>query len=439
MNSDFALRSSAACAAVSSVARRSLWRRWLLGAFAPMSLGRLEIELPEGERIGFGARMGAQENDSTLPLGISAQANLRVRRERFFRRCVLGGDIGFAESFIDGDWETEDLTAVVAWFIHNIQRAPTISGSHSRIGRGLLFNGLRFTNSVGHWLRGNSLKTARRNISEHYDLSNGFFALFLDENMMYSSAKYTRPHQSLAEAQREKNDALCRALQLKATDHVLEIGTGWGGWSLQAAREYGCRVTTLTLSAEQRSLAMDRIQQAGLSDRIDVRLEDYRNVRGAYDKIVSIEMMEAIGHRYLPAFCASVSRRLKPEGLLALQYITCPDSRYAQMRKGVDFIQKHIFPGSQLLSVNRVNHLLAQKGEFVLHGLSDLGHDYARTLRAWRDNFSARLAEVSRLGFDDRFIRKWRYYLCYCEAAFALRNITVVQALYSRANNLSLS
>jgi cyclopropane-fatty-acyl-phospholipid synthase len=439
MNSDLTFSSAAASAVLSSVARRSLWRRWLLGAFAPMSLGRLEIELPGGDVIGFGARNCSASDGSSLPLGISMRAGLRVLRERFFRRCVLGGDIGFAESFIDGDWETDDLTAVIAWFIHNIERAPTVSGSRSRVGRRLLFNSLRFTNSVGHWLRGNSVKTARRNISEHYDLSNEFFALFLDENMMYSAAKYTTLQQSLFEAQTAKNEALCSALQLKPTDHVLEIGTGWGGWSLHAAREHGCRVTTLTLSAEQRLLAMERIQKAGLSSRIEVRLEDYRHVRGTYDKIVSIEMMEAIGHRYLPAFCESVSRRLKPEGLLALQYITCPDSRYAQMRKGVDFIQKHIFPGSLLLSVNRVNQLLAREGEFVLHGLSDLGHDYARTLRAWRDNFTKRLEDVRALGFDDQFIRKWHYYLCYCEAAFALRNITVVQALYSRANNLAIS
>jgi cyclopropane-fatty-acyl-phospholipid synthase len=203
-------------------------------------------------------------------------------------------------------------------------------------------------------------------------------------------------------------------------------------------REFGCRVTTLTLSAEQRAMALQRIQKAGFADRIDVRFEDYRHVEGTYDKIVSIEMMEAIGHRYLPAFCEAVSRRLKPEGLMALQFIACPDARYEQLRKGVDFIQKHIFPGSLLLSLNRVNRLLAERGGFSLHALSDLGHDYARTLRAWRDRFDARLSEVRALGFDERFIRKWHYYLCYCEAAFAMRNITVVQTLYSRANNLAL-
>lgn len=437
MNSDLTLNPGAPTLLNSEAARESIWRRWLLGALTPMTKGRLDLELPGGKTIALG-ELGGRAGGASLPLGIPPNATLRVRRERFFRRCVLGGDIGFAESFMDGDWETSDLAALIAWFIHNIECAPTMSGSRSSVGRGLLFNSLRFANRVGHLLRGNSVRTACRNISDHYDLSNDFFALFLDESMMYSAAKYTRDDLALVEAQRDKNEALCRALQLKPTDHVLEIGTGWGGWSLHAAREHGCRVTTLTLSQEQRALAMRRIQQAGLSDRIEVRLEDYRHARGTYDKIVSIEMMEAIGHEYLLVFCETVGRRLKPEGLLALQYITCPDSRYAQMRKGVDFIQKHIFPGSLLLSVNRVNQLLAKKGEFALHGLTDLGHDYARTLRAWRNRFNERVGEVNALGFDERFVRKWRYYFCYCEAAFALRNITVVQALYSRANNLSL-
>ncbi|HEY9154192.1 MAG TPA: cyclopropane-fatty-acyl-phospholipid synthase family protein [Opitutaceae bacterium] len=438
MNNDLTISRSAASALYSSAAHRSAWRRWLLSAFAPMSQGQLELELPEGEKVFFGQQADASRHGSSLPLGISWRASVRVRRERFFRRCVLGGDIGFAEAFMDGDWETPDVTAVIAWFIHNVEHAPTMSGSRSPRGSAWLFNSLRFAHRVGHWLRRNSVQTARRNISEHYDLSNDFFALFLDGSMMYSSAKYTSPEMSLAEAQREKNEALCRALQLKPTDHVLEIGTGWGGWSMHAVREHGCRVTTLTLSSEQRALAMERIQKAGLADRIDVRLEDYRHVEGTYDKIVSIEMMEAIGHRYLPAFCEAVSRRLKPEGLMALQFITCPDTRYEQLRKGVDFIQKHIFPGSLLLSLNRVNRLLAEKGAFTLHNLSDLGHDYARTLRAWSERFNARLEEVRALGFDERFIRKWHYYLCYCEAAFAMRNITVVHALYSRANNLAL-
>lgn len=414
-------------------ASASLFRSPVLDAFGGMRRGRLTLELPDGSRRVFGS---PEQPAASLPTGIAGHAAIHVRREVFFRKCVLAGDIGFAESFIDGDWETPDLTAVIAWFVLNIEHAPTLSGSQRR--RTWALNTLRWLNRLGHLLRPNSRATARRNIREHYDLSNEFFALFLDPTMMYSSAKWTDPSLSLEEAQREKNDALCRLLRLRPTDHVLEIGSGWGGWSLHAAHHYGCRVTTLTISQQQLELARARIAAAGLSHRVDVRFCDYRDVQGTFDKIVSIEMMEAIGHRYLPDFCRTLSRVLKRDGFIALQFITCPDARYAQFRRGVDFIQKHIFPGSLLLSLNRVNALLSETGGFVLHHIEDLGHDYARTLREWRERFSSQLDRVHALGFDDRFVRKWIYYLSYCEAAFALRNIAVVQTLHTRPNNLAL-
>ena len=406
-------------------------QRAVLGAFAAMPRGHLRIDLPGGATREFGAR----STEEPLPLGLPARACIRVLRPVFFKKCFWSGDIGFAESFIDGDWETPDLAAVVAWFILNLEHAPTLSGSQH--ARSLALNFLRFANRAGHLLRPNSRTTARRNIREHYDLSNDFFALFLDSSMMYSGAHWSQPGLTLAEAQRAKNDALCRKLRLTATDHVLEIGSGWGGWSLHAAQTYGCRVTTVTISQQQFDLARQRVAAAGLADRVDVQLRDYRDLTGRFDKVVSIEMMEAIGHRYLPAFCTTLDRVLKPDGLLALQFITCPDGRYDQFRRGVDFIQKHIFPGSLLLSLNRVNDQLTRAGGFVLHGAEDYGHDYVSTLRAWHDNFRARLPEVRALGFDDRFIRKWSYYLGYCEAAFAMRNISVVQTLHTRANNLS--
>jgi cyclopropane-fatty-acyl-phospholipid synthase len=413
--------------------RRSLWQNAVLRSFAAMQRGHLRIELPDGSAVDFGSPAAAA---TTLPLAIPAAAHIRVRRPAFFRQCGLNGDIGFAESFINGDWETPDLTAVIAFFIHNLDTAPTLSGSQQ--AQTFALNTLRLANRLSHLLRPNSRTTARRNIREHYDLSNEFFALWLDPSMMYSAAKWTQPHFTLEDAQREKNDSLCRLLQLRPTDHVLEVGAGWGAWSLHAARTYGCRVTTLTISQQQLDLARTRIAAAGLADRVTVELRDYRDVTGTFDKIVSIEMMEAIGHRYLPDFCQALARSLKPEGLLALQFITCPDARYDQFRRGVDFIQKHIFPGSLLLSLNRVNAQLSRAGGFVLHHVEDLGHDYARTLRAWQGNFRARLPAVRALGFDDRFIRKWSYYLSYCEAAFALRNISVVQTLHTRANNLAL-
>lgn len=412
---------------------RSLAERSVFAAFADMRQGRLRLELPDGEIREFG-------DPTAVPRQVAPSvvdtALLRVRRPAFFAKCMLHGDIGFAESFVDGDWETPDLTAVVGFFILNLDDAPTLSGS--RRARLLVANFLRGLNRLGHLLRPNTRALARRNIAEHYDLSNDFFSLWLDESLMYSAARWEKADASLAEAQVAKNEALCRKLRLQPSDHVLEIGTGWGGWSLHAARTHGCRVTTVTISRQQHDLAVQRIAAAGLADRVEVRLQDYRDITGRFDKIVSIEMLEAVGHRYLPAYAATCDRLLKRDGLLALQFITCPDARYEQFRTGVDFIQKHIFPGSLLVSVNRLNDLLARHGGFVLHGLEDFGRDYARTLRLWRDSFHRKLDQVRALGFDDRFIRKWHYYLCYCEAAFALRNISVVHTLHTRPNNLSL-
>ena len=428
---------TAGAATFAGAAKPSLHRGAVLRSFSAMKRGHLHLELPEGGSV----ELGEPQADAlmrTLPLAIPAAARLRVRREAFFRKCVMAGDIGFAESYIDGDWDAPDVTSVIAWFLHNVEDAPTLSGSARRKAQDWALNLLRVTNQIGHRLRANSVENSRRNIREHYDLSNDFFSLFLDPSMMYSAAKWTSPDQSLEAAQREKNDALCRSLRLRPTDHVLEIGTGWGGWSLHAARNYGCRVTTLTLSQQQADLARKRIAEAGLTDRIEVRLQDYRELTGKFDKIVSIEMMEAIGHAYLPHFCQVLDRVLSRDGLVALQFITCPDQRYGEFRRGVDFIQKHIFPGSLLLSLNRVNEQLGRAGGFWLHRLDDIGHDYARTLRLWRDAFRARIDDVRALGFDDRFIRKWDYYLSYCEAAFAMRNISVVQTLHTRPNNLGL-
>ena len=430
--------SASATADFADRAKPSFYRTAVLRSFAAMTRGHLRIELPDGTSHELGTHAAAVQ--LTLPLALPAFALIRVKRDAFFKKCLFAGDIGFAESYIDGDWETPHLAAVIAWFLLNVEDAPTLSGSAKKHAQSFVLNLLRHTNRLGHLLRPNSREIARRNISEHYDLSNDFFALFLDPSMMYSSAKWpaAHPHFTLEEAQREKNDALCRSLRLAPSDHVLEIGTGWGGWSLHAAQTYGCRVTTVTISQQQYDLARSRIAAAGLTDRVEVQLRDYRDLTGTYDKIVSIEMMEAIGHRYLPDFTAVLNRVLKPDGLLALQFITCPDSRYVKFRRGIDFIQKHIFPGSLLLSLNRVNDLLSRSGGFTLHHIDDLGHDYARTLRIWHDNFRHRTEQILALGFDDRFMRKWSYYLAYCESAFAMRNISVVQTLHTRANNLSL-
>ncbi len=427
---------STLAAAVPRGANSSRYRRAVLGAFDAMQRGYLRLELPDGTHHELGSAADAAVR--TLPFGLPAHAQIRIRREAFFSKCFWSGDIGFAESFIDGDWETNDLTAVIAFFILNLDDAPTLSGSQR--GASAALNLLRFANRLRHLLRPNTRATARRNIREHYDLSNDFFALWLDPSLMYSAAKWPAhaPELSLEAAQTEKNDALCRKLRLRSSDHVLEIGTGWGGWALHAARAYGCRITTVTISQQQCDLARRRVSEAGLADRVDVQLCDFRDITGRFDKIVSIEMVEALGHRFQATFANAVSRLLKPDGLLALQFITCPDARYAQFRRGVDFIQKHIFPGSLLLSPNRLNDLLAHAGGFVLHEMDDFGPDYARTLQHWRASFAAKREQVAALGFDERFMRKWNYYLSYCEAAFALRNISVVHTLHTRANNISL-
>ena len=429
MSQDLATTRSAPV--VTAAPRPPLFQRAVLDSFAAMKLGLLRLELPDGSVREFG-----DPHTAARPVapGVNNTAFLRVRRASFFTRCALYGDIGFAESYIDGDWETPDLTSLLGWFLFNLENAPTLTGSQQ--AKTLALNLLRLGNRLGHLLQPNTRANARRNISAHYDLSNDFFALWLDPTMMYSGARWAGAT-TLEEAQIAKNDALCRKLHLQPADHVLEIGTGWGGWSLHAAQHYGCRVTTLTISQEQYDLARRRIDEAGLSDRIEVRLQDYRELTGRFDKIVSIEMLEAVGHSYLGEYAAVCDRVLKRDGLIALQFITYPDSRYDQLRRGVDFIQKHVFPGSLLLSVNRLNQLFAQHGGFVLHGLEDLGRDYARTLAEWRKSFHVRLDRVRSLGFDDRFIRKWDYYLGYCEAAFAMRNISVVQTVHTRPNNLS--
>jgi cyclopropane-fatty-acyl-phospholipid synthase len=416
-----------------------LYERLVLRALRAMPLGRLELERADGSRIQLGHPDGFWGAAVRAPAteGINRSALIRVVRPSFYERVILRGDIGFAEAYMEGDWETPDLTAVIAWFVLNIEHAPTLSGS--AVGAAGL-NLLRWASRLRHLLRPNSRRTAARNIRDHYDLSNDFFALWLDPSMMYSSARW-HPGATLEDAQRAKNDLLCHKLQLKPGDRVMEIGTGWGAWSLHAARNYGCRVTTLTLSRQQHDLAVRRVAEAGLADRVEVRLQDYRDLPASetYDKVASIEMLEAVGHRYLDDWCRVVARALKPDGILGLQFITCPDNRYDQFRKGVDFIQAHIFPGSLLLSLNRINALLSRRGGLVLRGVEDMGQDYALTLREWHRRFDARLAEVRAMGFDDRFIRKWGYYLSYCEAAFALRNISVVQTVHTRANALSVA
>ena len=333
-----------------------------------------------------------------------------------------------------GEWTTPNLEAVIVWFILNARESPQKWAG----GRRGVVNALHFANRLRHRLRGNSRDGSRRNIEAHYDLSNEFFALFLDASMTYSGALFEAKAQSLESAQIAKYDQLCRRLHLRQGDRVLEIGGGWGAFSRYAATHYGCHVTSLTISPAQYEHAAREIVRAGLEKKIDLQLRDYREVTGQFDKIVSIEMLEAVGHEHLPAFFSKCHELLTPSGLLGLQYITCPDNRYERLRRGVDFIQKHIFPGSLILSIGAVSDAVRATGDLMLHHLDDLGSSYVRTLHAWHERFHAKLPEVRALGFDESFIRKWNYYLQYCSGAFAMRHTSVVQAVYTRPNNLNL-
>lgn len=395
----------------------SWYQSIVLDVFTGMKRGLLRVTLPGGEVRAFGG------SDSEV------RATIRISDTAFFRRCVLHGDIGFGESYIAGEWETDDLTAVISWFLLNRDDVPDMSGSTRPSVRTNLLKGV---NRLRHLLRANSRRGSRQNISDHYDINNEFFATFLDPGMTYSSAYFISPELSLEEAQQKKYERLCRMLRIGEGHRVLEIGCGWGGFAVHAARDTGCHVTAITISKEQYEYARQRILQEGLDDRIEVRLEDYRAVEGRFDRIVSIEMLEAVGHRYMETFFATCHELLTPEGALGLQVITCPDSRYNELRKGVDWIQKHIFPGSLLPSVGRIQRAVNNTGDMVLHDLKGMGLHYAQTLREWRKQFNHDLDRVRSLGFDDNFVRKWNYYLSYCEAAFQMQSIDVLQMIYRR-------
>ena len=402
-----------------------LYRRLVLTSFSKFRRGKLTITLPDGTPCTYGG------------LGNSPHAEFSIHSEEFFKRCVLHGPIGFAESYMAGEWSTPDLVKVIAWFILNADEADALQTRTSR-GSGS-FNILNFANRLLHLRRPNSLHMSRENIREHYDLSNDFFQLWLDPSMTYSSAYFDHADEPLELAQTRKYDKLCRRLHLVPLDSVLEIGTGWGGFSMHAARTFGCRVTTVTISQQQYDEAARRIQAAGLADRIQLLLCDYRDLRGQFDKIASIEMLEAVGDKYVDGYFAKIDQLLAPRGIAALQAILCPDNQYPILRDGVDFIQKHVFPGSLLMCNARISQALRACGDLNLLDYEDMGPHYALTLKRWRDTFEEKLDAVRALGFDEAFIRKWRYYLAYCEAAFGTRHITVAQFALSRPDNLSIS
>lgn len=396
------------------------FERVVLNALSKMTLGKLELSLPDGEILVF----GNGEN--------KIEANIQVNHPDFFKSIALYGDIGFGEGYTAGLWDTTNITNVIKWVILNIENAPSVTGSKVK---SLALGLMKWVNKIYHVRRANTLAGSQKNISEHYDLNNDFFATFLDKSMTYSSGYFFDENASLEESQYAKYDRLAKQLKIKASDHVLEIGSGWGGNAIFLAKKYGCRVTSVTISKEQRKLAMERIYAEKLEDKVSVIIQDYRHIEGTFDKIVSIEMLEAVGHQYLETYFEKCQDLLKPDGIFAFQVITSPDCRYDKLRNGVDWIQKHIFPGSLLPSVAAINKAINETGDLTMVDLKDMGLDYARTLHLWFLEFNKNLDKVKALGFNETFIRKWNYYLNYCEAAFAMRNINVMQMIYSRPNN----
>lgn len=396
------------------------YEKKVLNILRRMPHGKLTVSFPDNRIEVFGNGKGID-------------AQLDIYTQDFFQKVVLYGDIGFGEAYLVGCWDSPNVKAVIQWFIQNIEFTPGMSGSRVQ---NLGLNLLKFWNRVLHWGKANSKNGAIKNIAAHYDLSNEFFDLFLDQGMTYSSALFLGPEDSLEKAQENKYERLARALKLRPGMQVLEIGSGWGGNALHLAGKYDVNVTTLTISKKQKEWADQRIEDAGLQHKIKVLLKDYREISGQYDRIISIEMLEAVGDAYMETYFKKCHELLKKDGILALQVITCPDSRYSQFRDGVDFIQKHIFPGSLLPSLARINSAINATGDLNLQDLYEFGGDYAKTLAIWRANLQKKAMVAIDMGFSSQLLRKWEYYFSYCEAAFAMKNIYVMQLIYRRPNNL---
>jgi cyclopropane-fatty-acyl-phospholipid synthase len=346
---------------------------------------------------------------------------LNVEEPAAYLAILTGGSLGAASAYMDGKWSSSDLTGLLRLFIRNMSVVDGVETGLARVANGIA--------RLHHRLRANTHAGSRRNIHEHYDLGNDIFALFLDETMTYSAGIFESDSSTLYEASVAKLDRICRKLDLGPDDHVLEIGSGWGSFAMHAASNYGCRVTTTTISREQYELAGERIARAGLTDRIDILLEDYRNLSGRYDKIVSIEMVEAVGHEFLPGYFKKCAELLKEDGAMLLQAITMPDRRYDQYLRSSDFIRRYIFPGSCVPSMGALVTAMGAESDLKPVQIEDIGPHYATTLRLWRERFNARLDEVRGLGYPERFARMWNFYLSYCEAGFEERYLGDLQML----------
>jgi len=388
-------------------------RRGCLARLEGITVGRLTVRDGSGS-VSFGQSAPDRELD----------IQIRVDDPSAWLDLASGGTIGAAEAYMQGKWHSNDLAGIMRLLAVNRQVMDGLEGGLARISQPLL--------RLAHWVRRNSRRGSRRNIHAHYDLGDELFSLFLDPTMMYSSAVYPAAHSSLETAAVHKLDLICRKLALGPDDHLLEIGTGWGGLALHAAKHYGCRVTTTTISANQLQFARRRVAEAGLGERVKVISQDYRDLSGQYDKLVSVEMIEAVGLRYLDTYFRACSERLKPCGRMLLQAIVIADRHYDQARRSVDFIQKYIFPGGALPSMAALMQSVARVSDLQITDLHDIGLDYARTLEDWRARFLARLNEVRALGYPDEFIRMWEWYLAYCEGGFRERATSAVQVVFDK-------
>jgi len=387
------------------------WRNFVLPRVAGIREGLLTLR-----ENGTGTTFGHATAD-----GLSAE--VEVRNPAFWRRVATGGTLGSAESYAAGEWDTPDLTSVVRLMTRNVAAMDGLEGGLARLRRPV--------DAIRHAFRRNTRAGSRRNITEHYDLGDDFFALMLDPTLTYSCGIFDRPDATLEEASLAKIDRLCRMLRLGPDHHLLEIGSGWGAFAVHAASRYGCRVTTTTISANQLARARQRVAAAGLSDRVTVLQSDYRDLSGRFDRIVSVEMLEAVGAAFYETFFSKCASLLEDDGLLALQVITIADARYEQHVRGVDFIKRYVFPGSNIPSITALLQAATRASDLTLRQLDDIGPHYATTLAAWRRNLTANADAVARLT-DERFRRIWHFYLCYCEAGFAERYLGDAQMLLAR-------
>ena len=385
-------------------------RAIVLSVFQKLNYGQLEVV--EGTEHNFYPN---HTKSNTV------KGKIYIHDMSVYRDFVKGGSIGAAEAFINNKWSSPNLTNVIRIFAKAQQETDTLEANKSWVNK--------IKNAVMHWQNKNTQSGSKKNILAHYDLGNELYTRFLDPEMMYSSAIYPDESSSLAQAQLNKLETICQRLSLKADDHLFEIGTGWGGLAIYAAQHYGCKVTTTTISDAQHAYAKARIEQLALSDKITLLKDDYRDLSGTFDKVVSIEMIEAVGYDFLPSFFKQCNDRLKPGGKLLIQSITIADQRFDYYKNNVDFIQRYVFPGGFLPSINALSNHMTAHTELVVEKIEDIGIDYAKTLADWRNNFLASWTELRTLGYDDTFKRLWLYYFAYCEGAFLERSTSAIHII----------